>query len=349
MNDDYLKRAAGSAYERMNGMRCPFLREAQVKFCYASACRKMILRLADEIPGGKERCSSAEYVACPIVKEFREDVPHRTHCPFLQETLVQYCSASPVTKFIPYSTSTFPRCGNDNHQYCELYLSKIVPAAVCAGADREKEWIEREVPPGADTTTDGIRVPGYLWYAANHLWLDVSAERHLHVGVDAFMSRVLGPVDRINYVTQKGTTRPAVVLTVGGVDLHIVFPITMKITATNSSLRTHPGRLTSDPYTLGWLFEGAEPDSSADSGGDPTPGLLIPGAKALPWVQGEVRRLVTLLQDLSSRVSIERDEELTMADGGTFTAGVVRLLEREEVLAVYNEFFSAAPLPGVRK
>ncbi|MFZ4621995.1 MAG: hypothetical protein ACOYNS_15645, partial [Bacteroidota bacterium] len=106
-------------------MRCQFLREAQVKFCRASAYRKMIVRLAEQTEN--ERCSSKEYVTCPAAKQHLEVNPSSSHCPFLHESLVQYCTAAAVTKYIPYTESVLSQCGTDSHKYCELHLALAQP------------------------------------------------------------------------------------------------------------------------------------------------------------------------------------------------------------------------------
>ena len=106
-------------------MRCPFLREAQVKFCQVAPARKMIPRIP--VLGVHEKCNSADYMTCPAAKEYHEVVPNQDHCPFLQESLMQYCEAAPVIKFLPYSESILSRCGNDDHLRCEVYLSMADP------------------------------------------------------------------------------------------------------------------------------------------------------------------------------------------------------------------------------
>jgi hypothetical protein len=106
-------------------MRCPFLREAQVKFCQVAPSRKMILRIP--VQGVHEKCSSADYVTCSAAKEYHEEIPNQDRCPFLQESLMQYCAAAPVIKLLPYSESILSRCGNHDHLCCEVYLSMADP------------------------------------------------------------------------------------------------------------------------------------------------------------------------------------------------------------------------------
>src|SRR5579871_2280862 len=102
-------------------MRCPFLREAHATSCHKSAYRKIILRPSER---GREleRCSSPAYKMCPEVK----DIPTESKavvCPHLQESLVQFCSAAPSTKFVPYNESISARCQTSDHRYCCLYIS----------------------------------------------------------------------------------------------------------------------------------------------------------------------------------------------------------------------------------
>ena len=90
---------------------------------------------------------------------------------------MQYCGAAPVARFVPYSESLISRCGNDSFRYCELYLGMAHPAP-------------------SSVQVDGIPVPDWLQYSANHMWLDVTEDGICHAVIDAFLSRALGTVDR---------------------------------------------------------------------------------------------------------------------------------------------------------
>jgi glycine cleavage system H lipoate-binding protein len=282
-------------------MTCPFLREAQVKFCRTAAVRKLIpLALAAKTD---EKCGSAEHGSCAVYAAHREDdAPASGPCPYLRESLMQYCGAAPVAKFVPYSESLISRCGNDGHRYCELYLTMAHPSS---GVDQ----------------VDGIAVPQWLRYSTNHMWLDVTEDGICHAGIDAFLSRALGNVERVSYVWQKGTRRPAAVLTVNGIDLEVVFPNALMLTGCNLYLRADPTRLATDPYTAGWLFEGAPLEDTARG--------LFDGAAAREWMRGEQRRMNEFLQQQTG----------CSADGGLFTAGLPKVLEREHALALFHEFF----------
>jgi len=72
-------------------MTCPFLREAQVKFCRNSAVRTLIpLTLAGKTD---EKCSSAEHATCAVYAAHPgEEGEASGACPYLRESLMQYCT-----------------------------------------------------------------------------------------------------------------------------------------------------------------------------------------------------------------------------------------------------------------
>jgi glycine cleavage system H protein len=291
-------------------MTCPFLRETSVKFCQTAAVRKLI-PLA-QAGHAEEKCSSEAYTTCPVFRERDEREAESlagahaktSVCPHLSESLMQYCGAAPVSRFVPYSESVLSRCGNDSFRYCELYLGMAHP-------DLEAEEVE------------GLPLPGWLHYSSNHMWLDVGEDGSCHAGIDSFLSRALGPVERISYVWTRGEHRPAAILTVGGIDLEVVFPNPMSITNCNLYLRANPARLAGEPYTAGWLFEG-KPLEDTGSG-------LREGAAARAWMEREHWRMNQFLQDQTPSLA---------ADGGVFATGVITQLPRDQAVALFHEFFS---------
>jgi glycine cleavage system H lipoate-binding protein len=308
-------------------VRCPFLREAHVQSCQASPFRKQIVR-----SGGAagERCGSPAWQECPVAHELTEEHPSAGTCPFHAESLVQYCSMAPVPKFIPWSDQAYSRCGSESHRYCELYLALARITAPSPSA--------AEAAPGTDDA-DGIPVPRWLWFAPGHTWLDVASDGVCHIGVDAFLARTLGGIDRVQFVTTKGLERPAAVLTVRDVDLTVSFPNPVLITGVNGALRADPARLARDPYGLGWLFEGIVRDHASLPNGQTklTDGLLR-GDAATAWMRREGLRLRGLAEAASERISGVR----LAADGGLPAPGLIRTLPHEEALRLSHLLLSTA-------
>lgn len=309
-------------------MRCPFLREAHVQSCQASPFRKQIVRTGT---AADERCGSLAWRECPVARELREEHPSAGACPFHTESLAQYCSAAPVTKLIPWSDQAFSRCGSEAHRYCDLYLALARTPAPQASPG--------EPAPGIDDA-DGVPVPRWLWFAPGHTWLSVASDGVCHLGVDAFLARTLGGIDRVQFVTTKGLERPAAVLTVAEVDLTVSFPNPVFITAVNGALRADPARLARDPYGLGWLFEGIVRDRHVAPNGfsRATDGLLR-GDAATAWMQREVLRLRGLAEEATVRATGLR----LAADGGLPAPGLVRSLPHEEALRLSHRLLSTAP------
>ena len=297
-------------------MQCPFLRQARVRDCRASAYRKMILETPSQAAG--ERCSSPTYTECPAAAPRLAPHSEASHCPFLQESGVEYCGAASMTRFIPATDALLSRCNSDAHLYCDLFLSRIDPARVLSQGMNSDDF-------------DDVSVPTHLWYAPNHMWLDVADDGLCHVGIDGFLARVLGAVEKVGFVTSRAADRPVAVLTVNGVDLQMVFPNVMQRTLANVYLR--------DPYGSGWLFEGRELAS------DPIRGGLLTGAAAAEWMQQEVERVTTFVHALTARPG--PDGISLMADGGRLAPGFAAHLGRGELIDLVNEFF--APHTGWRR
>jgi len=296
-------------------MTCPFLKEAQVKYCQTAAVRKLIP--IARIPRAAEKCSSAEHTTCPVYCDAPAESPTGGPCPHLRESLMQYCAAAPVAKLVPYSESVLSRCGNDSFRYCELYLSMVHPHK---RADHE----------------DAIEMPDWLSYSANHMWLDVTEDGACHAGIDAFLSRAIGPVERVSYIWLNGRHHPTAVLTAGGIDFEVVFPNPLLITSCNLYLRADPSRLASDPYKAGWLFEGTPLAETNHH--------LLQGGEARQWMEQEQRRINEFLQETPSS---QGQLSQLAADGGLFSAGLPSLLEAGRMRALFHEFFS--PFAGGKR
>jgi len=313
-------------------MRCPFLREAQVKSCGASEFKKMIVRIPTA--GGNttdERCSSTEYVSCPWVKQRNEELPNQARCPFLQESLAQYCAGASVVKYVPYSDPGLSRCGTSNHRYCELFLLLSHPNlltfhevdAPTLNSEDEGPWI-----------VDGIQTTGWHLYSHNHMWAEVDEEGTYHLGLDPFFAKVIGRIEKLTFIGTSGRHQAGVVITVKGIDLPITFPNHINVKTINSHLRTEPDRIISEPYTFGWLFEGTNTQMPGET--DVKHGL-VHGRDARTWMQNETTRLSDLVH--KKFVGVSENQTRLAADGGIVSDDLSGTLNREQLLFLYNEFF----------
>jgi glycine cleavage system H lipoate-binding protein len=306
-------------------MLCPFLSEVQVRSCQLASVRKLI-PLAGAAAG--ELCSSPQFAECAAFRRLGQAAAGATACPHLSESLMQYCSAAPVMRMVPWSETAVSRCGSGAYRYCDLYLE--MSAASAQRGSGQDAYGDEDLP-----------IPPALKYTANHMWLDVAEDGVCHVGLDALYARLLGPVEAIEFLTQPGTSgaaggvaagsQPGAVLRVDGHDWQVAFPRPMHVTACNLVLRSDPSRLTSDPYGRGWMFMGTGVDAAQ----------LRTGAEAAAWMQDESRRLNEFVQARSG----------CYADGGVFESGLLATLPRRDALSLFNAFLSPAAestrsLPG---
>lgn len=285
-------------------MLCPFLRESRVHSCRIASVRKLIPQLT---LATAERCSTPQFTGCPALPEPRQNEANAQVCPYLRESLMQYCSAAPVPQYVPWSETSVSRCGSGAFHYCDLYLD-----ITQAGSYRAEE-------------ADSLPVPRALLYSANHMWLDHSQDDLFHVGIDALFARLLGRIERVDFLTQpgsQGACLPAAVVRAGGADWQIVFPGQMNIRSCNLMLRSDPSRLSTDPYGRGWMFSGTGVETSG----------LMTGEQAALCAQEDMRRLNEFAQERSGYT----------ADGGMIDPGLLGKLRREDALVLFSHYLSPA-------
>jgi len=253
-------------------MKCPLLRQTEVHSCRAWGFGKPIPSLP-HAPAA--RCSSEAYCSCELYRRHRLAEASGI-CPLLDSSSAQYCSGAAVRKFIPWSDSPTSRCHNGQFRYCELY--------------EELAHSEEAADPVAD----------WLVYTPNHMWLDIGEDGIWHAGVDALAARVLGPIESVVFADRV----PAACITARGVDWQVTLPAPAKATACNLWLRAAPGRISTHPHTLGWLFSG-------ENGADLREALhSITASRARPWMQSEMARLAAYpLQG-----HITREQALTLSN-----------------------------------
>lgn len=290
-------------------MKCPFLRESWVKFCQATPYKKVIEQTADS---SADLCTSSAFCGCAVLREQRLS-PASPSCPFLHESRGQVCSQDPTVRFVPCSDQVLARCVTENHRYCEIYLDAThhpLPAHKTCGAS------PADIPPG-------------FFVTRNHMWLDISTECDCHIGMDALLTRLLGRIEKLSFVTTEGEQRPSVLITIRGEKVHLVFPNPMRITSPNAQARVAPERVFYDPYGAGWLFEGTEPPGTEIRHG------LLSGEQAQLWMEHEVQRATEMILRRTSEV---RERPLA-ADGGSLVPGILRQLKRNQILQFFDELF----------
>lgn len=304
-------------------MRCPYLRETRVRYCRASAGKKLVMQ--EPVEPAAERCSSPEWRGCSVALSGRVDLPLLSRCPYLQESQVQYCAAAPVVKYLPYREVVLPPCGNDNYRYCESFLEPANPDPLAAERTAELE----------EGLVEGIRMPRRLAFSRNHMWLDIGASGSCHVGVDGFFTALLGSYQSLSFVTATGLGHPRIAFRVRGIDLHMVFPGRIHVTRVNAYLRAHPEKVISDPYGIGWLCEGMVPDAMALEN---LRSALLKHDEARCWMELELRRLRAFEHGAPDGPELPTAEARACAPDSY--RGLMNRLHLDQLLRLFNEFFA---------
>lgn len=318
-------------------MKCPFLRQTRVKYCQASAYRKMIVETGSDV--SHELCGTPRYAECLAAADRLHGLPPASRCPFLHEADVEYCGAVSVPRYVPASDALLSHCASGAHLYCDIYLTYADPEGErlpreCAAA------VAHEISNGGGTAyVDGVPIPLHLWYTRNHLWLDVTEDGACHIGVDGLLARVVGELRGVAFPTSHGTGRPVAVLAMPGVDFPVVFPNEVSSLEPNVYLRTNPEKIVSDPYGAGWLFAGREPFTIDGEVGASVRHGLMPGSQAVEWFRSEWDRVSRFAHELIAR---EGSLGVAMADGGTLAPGFAKYLDRDDLVDLLTVFFGPA-------
>lgn len=316
-------------------MQCPFLRKVNVKYCGLCRATKIPLQGADLT---SDRCSSAGYRECGLVRERHDGPWPAAGCPYLSVGDVHYCDAAPFQKMIPCNQAAFSRCTNDGHHHCRHYLSMAEAERTGSGGDAALADCTGPVRDGGRAVRDGERrffLPEELAYAPNHLWLDRGEGGACHIGVDAFFVEAVGRIDEVIYPQHDESRRPLVRFRVGGVDFDLLFPNILHGTEINPHLMADPQEVLRDPYGRGWIFEGmAAPGTAAPDEG------LLRGMAARNWMSIERDRLTEFVH-AHAGAGGQPDGRL-MQDGGAAAGPLAELLDRRSLVRLHSEFFTTS-------
>jgi hypothetical protein len=151
-------------------------------------------------------------------------------------------------------------------------------------------------------------------------------------------SRVVGPIEKVTFTTSAGFSRPAVLVTVRGTGLPMVFPNPIQVTALNAHLRGEPGALLREPYGQGWLCAGRADAADVAAGCSTAARGLLAGVDALQWMSRETARLDAFVRDQLTPAG--PDGSRVINDGGSVRAPLGPHLEPEELLRLFQAFFA---------
>lgn len=103
-----------------------------------------------------------------------------------------------------------------------------------------------------------INFPHGVSLASNHAWLRNNPDGTTTIGVDEFLSRLIGVVEKISLPgtgVKVGPAAAGIGMQSHGRALHITAPLAGHVVAANSNVLKNPSLLVQDPYGRGWLMK----------------------------------------------------------------------------------------------
>jgi glycine cleavage system H lipoate-binding protein len=172
----------------------------------------------------------------------------------------------------------------------------------------------------------GFEIPQDYGFHLGHMWVMKESSDDARVGVDKFVTNLLGKIDHIDICGANRWVRQGqklITLHSGNTSVDLLSPVEGVITAINNDALGDPSLVANDPYEHGWLATVKSPDLAVNQRN------LIQGSMVAPWMQNNVTRLNALLTESSPALA---------QDGGSPVSGVLPQLSPELRQKVVKEF-----------
>jgi glycine cleavage system H lipoate-binding protein len=172
----------------------------------------------------------------------------------------------------------------------------------------------------------GFEIPQDYCFHLGHTWVTKEGANDARVGVDKFVTNLMGKIDHIEV---RGTDRwvrqgqKLITLSSDGASVDLLSPVEGVVTAVNDDVLRDPSLVTNDPYENGWIAIVKSPDLKINQRN------LIQGSMVAPWMQNNIARLSAMLSPLPALAQ----------DGGSPISGLLPQLTPELRRKVMKEFF----------
>lgn len=172
----------------------------------------------------------------------------------------------------------------------------------------------------------GFEIPQDYCFHLGHTWVSKEGANDARVGVDKFVTNLMGKIDHIDV---KGTDRwvrqgqKLITLSSGGTSVDLLSPVEGVVMAINDDVLRDPSLITNDPYQNGWIAMVKSPDLKINQRN------LIQGSMVASWMQNNAARLNAMLSPTPALAQ----------DGGGPISGLLPQLTPELRRRVVKEFF----------
>jgi glycine cleavage system H lipoate-binding protein len=172
----------------------------------------------------------------------------------------------------------------------------------------------------------GFEIPQGYCFHLGHTWVMKEGTDDARVGVDNFVTNLMGKIDHIEVRGADRWVRQGqklITLSSNGTSIDLLSPVEGVVTAVNNDVLQDPSLVTKDPYENGWIAMVKSPDLKVNQRN------LIQGSMVAPWMQNNLARLNAMLAPSPALAQ----------DGGHPISGLLPQLAPEVRQKVVKEFF----------
>lgn len=190
----------------------------------------------------------------------------------------------------------------------------------------EAEIVVRPQQPLLVKREYGFEIPQGYCFHLGHMWAMKEGNDDARVGVDKFVTNLMGKIDHIEVRGADRWVRQGqklITLSGEGTTLDLLSPVEGVVTAINHDALQDPSLVANDPYENGWIAIVKSPDLKVNQKN------LIQGSMVAPWIQNSLSRLNAMLSPSPALAQ----------DGGHPISGLLPRLTPELRQKVVKEFF----------
>ncbi len=173
----------------------------------------------------------------------------------------------------------------------------------------------------------GFEIPQGYCFHLGHTWVMKEGTDDARVGVDNFVTNLMGKIDHIEVRGADRWVRQGqklITLSCNGISIDLLSPVEGVVTAVNHDVLQDPSLVMKDPYENGWIAMVKSPDLKVNQRN------LIQGSMVAPWMQNNLARLNAMLAPSPALAQ----------DGGHPISGLLPQLAPEVRQKVVKEFFA---------
>lgn len=186
--------------------------------------------------------------------------------------------------------------------------------------------------PVAVQDVQGVKFPQGYYLHRGHTWVRMETDGEVRIGLDAFASKLLGPLDEVALpLMGKPLARNKAAVGLGrqAWQTDLLAPLSGVVTAANNKVLEHPDLVQEDPYGDGWLLMAHADDLRSDMR------ELLMGGEATEHLESEIDALHAIIEAQLGPMA---------ADGGQLVGDILSHLPRRCWDSVARQFLTRKPV-----